>query len=100
MKPRISMITLGVSDLVAATRFYEVGLGLPRLPFEGDAVFFRLSGTWLGAGIRATSRTPMGTSGRSLGIRTSGWGRKTSSDEIRAAPQEQEKALAVRPHQA
>ena len=48
MKPRISMITLGVSDLVVATRFYEVGLGLPRLPFEGDAVFFRLSGTWLG----------------------------------------------------
>jgi catechol 2,3-dioxygenase-like lactoylglutathione lyase family enzyme len=43
MKPRISMITLGVSDLVAATRFYEVGLGLPRLPFEGDAVFLDVS---------------------------------------------------------
>jgi hypothetical protein len=52
MKPRTSVITLGLSDLVAAIRFHELGLGLPRLPFEGEY----------------------------------GWGRKTSSDEIRAAP--------------
>ncbi len=48
MKSRISMITLGVADLAASTRFYEEGLGLSRLPFDGDAVFFNLSGTWLG----------------------------------------------------
>ncbi len=53
MKPRISMVTLGVSDLVASTRFYEEGLSLPRLPFEGDAVFFNLAGTWLGLYPRA-----------------------------------------------
>jgi catechol 2,3-dioxygenase-like lactoylglutathione lyase family enzyme len=29
MKPRISMITLGVRDLAAAIDFYEKGLGFP-----------------------------------------------------------------------
>ncbi|MBW1852567.1 MAG: VOC family protein [Deltaproteobacteria bacterium] len=47
MKPRISIITLGVKDLEESTQFYEHGLGLPRMPFEGDAVFFELNGTWL-----------------------------------------------------
>ena len=31
MEPRISLITLGVSDLERATRFYEQCLCLPRL---------------------------------------------------------------------
>ena len=30
MKPRINMITLGVSDMEKAVQFYEKGLGLPR----------------------------------------------------------------------
>lgn len=47
MKPRISMITLGVRDMEQATRFYEQGLGLPRMPFEGGAAFFTLKGSWL-----------------------------------------------------
>lgn len=47
MQPRISMITLGVADLDRATRFYEEGLGLPRMPFEGQISFFSLQGTWL-----------------------------------------------------
>jgi catechol 2,3-dioxygenase-like lactoylglutathione lyase family enzyme len=48
MKPRISMITLGVTDLDRATRFYEQGLGLPRQPIEAEGVaFFALQGTWL-----------------------------------------------------
>ena len=29
MKPRISMITLGVRDLAASIQFYEKGLGIP-----------------------------------------------------------------------
>ena len=29
MKPRISMITLGVRDLAASVKFYEQGLGFP-----------------------------------------------------------------------
>lgn len=48
MQPRISMITLGVADLKRAIAFYEQGLGLPRMPFEGEGVaFFSLRGTWL-----------------------------------------------------
>jgi len=47
MKPRINMITLGVSDMERAVQFYEKGLGLPRMPFEGGAAFFMLNGSWL-----------------------------------------------------
>lgn len=47
MKPRINMITLGVKDMEKAIRFYENGLGLPRMPFEGGAAFFNLKGSWL-----------------------------------------------------
>ncbi|MBI3143901.1 MAG: VOC family protein [Pseudogulbenkiania sp.] len=48
MKPRISMITLGVADLPRAVQFYEQGLGLPRHPMEAaDVAFFPLDGTWL-----------------------------------------------------
>jgi len=48
MHPRISMITLGVSDLARSIAFYEEGLGLPRMDFDGDVAFFPLTGTWLG----------------------------------------------------
>lgn len=48
MKPKISIITLGVDDLKRATHFYEKGLGLPKLDFQGGNIsFFRLEGTWL-----------------------------------------------------
>jgi catechol 2,3-dioxygenase-like lactoylglutathione lyase family enzyme len=48
MKPRMSMITLGVDDLKRSIDFYKVGLGFPRQG-EGDEVaFFNLNGTWLG----------------------------------------------------
>jgi catechol 2,3-dioxygenase-like lactoylglutathione lyase family enzyme len=48
MKPRISMITLGVRDLAASVDFYENGLGLPRMDSPPDIAFFTLNGTWLG----------------------------------------------------
>ena len=48
MKPRISMITLGVRDLSAAVNFYEQGLGFPRLDSPPEVAFFSLNGTWLG----------------------------------------------------
>jgi len=48
MKPKISIVTLGVEDLERATRFYGEGLGLPRHDFGGDNIsFFCLEGTWL-----------------------------------------------------
>lgn len=48
MKPRISMITLGVRDLDMAVRFYEKGLGFPRMESPPEVAFFTLNGTWLG----------------------------------------------------
>ncbi len=48
IQPRISMITLGVSDLAASIRFYEEGLGFPRMESPPDVAFFTLNGTWLG----------------------------------------------------
>jgi catechol 2,3-dioxygenase-like lactoylglutathione lyase family enzyme len=48
MKPRISMITLGVRDLAAAVKFYERWLGFPRMESPPEVAFFTLHGTWLG----------------------------------------------------
>jgi len=48
MKPRISMITLGVSDLQRSVEFYETGLGFPRMDSPPEVAFFTLNGTWLG----------------------------------------------------
>lgn len=48
MQPRISMITLGVADLQRAVRFYEEGLGFPRMESPPTVAFFTLNGTWLG----------------------------------------------------
>lgn len=48
MKPRISMITLGVSDLPRSIGFYEQGLGLPRMESPPEVAFFTLNGSWLG----------------------------------------------------
>jgi catechol 2,3-dioxygenase-like lactoylglutathione lyase family enzyme len=48
VKPRISMITLGVRDLDAAVRFYETGLDFPRIESAPTVAFFSLNGSWLG----------------------------------------------------
>jgi catechol 2,3-dioxygenase-like lactoylglutathione lyase family enzyme len=48
MKPRISMITLGVRDLDRARRFYKEGLSLPEQDAgSADVAFFALNGAWL-----------------------------------------------------
>ena len=48
MKPRISMITLGVNDLEKSVKFYEEGLGFPRMESPPSVAFFTLNGSWLG----------------------------------------------------
>ncbi|SIS69978.1 hypothetical protein SAMN05421766_103466 [Zobellia uliginosa] len=48
MKPRISMISLGVKNLKASIRFYKEGMGLPLLESPPGVAFFDLKGTWLG----------------------------------------------------
>ncbi len=48
MNPRISMITLGVKDMARSVKFYEEGLGFPRMESEPEVAFFTLNGSWLG----------------------------------------------------
>ena len=48
MEPRISMITLGVADLDESIKFYETGLGLPKMGSPPGTAFFTLNGSWLG----------------------------------------------------
>jgi uncharacterized protein len=44
MEQRLSLITLGVSDLARARRFYEEGLGWTRNNAEDDIAFYQLNG--------------------------------------------------------
>lgn len=48
MKPRISMITLGVENLEKSVTFYHKGLGFPKIDSPPSVAFFNLNGTWLG----------------------------------------------------
>ena len=48
MDPRISMVTLGVSDMAAAVKFYEEGLGFPKMESPPTVAFFTPNGSWLG----------------------------------------------------
>ena len=48
MKPRISMITLGVKDIETSVKFYRDGLGFPQMDSPPEVAFFTLNGSWLG----------------------------------------------------
>jgi len=48
VKPRISMITLGVVDLETSIKFYQEGLGFPKMESPPGIAFFTLNGSWLG----------------------------------------------------
>lgn len=47
MEPRISFVTLGVSDLTRSIEFYEQVLGLVRRPTPPTVAFFEMGRTWL-----------------------------------------------------
>ncbi|QMU27417.1 VOC family protein [Adhaeribacter radiodurans] len=48
MEPRLTLITLGVSDLAASTHFYEQNFNWQRLPASNEGVvFFQLNGMQL-----------------------------------------------------
>lgn len=47
MEPRISFITLGVSDLARSTKFYVEVLKLVRLESPPSVSFFEMGKTWL-----------------------------------------------------
>jgi uncharacterized protein len=50
MKPKISLITLGVKDIDTALAFYRDGLGFQTYGYkEGDDhIMFKMEGSWLG----------------------------------------------------
>jgi uncharacterized protein len=45
--PRMTIITLGVTDLAKATRFYAIIFGIPPNKENEGISFFELSGAWL-----------------------------------------------------
>jgi len=47
MEPRLSLVTLGVSDLERAAHFYGTVLGLPRVSVSLEIVFYELGKVWL-----------------------------------------------------
>ena len=69
MEPRVSFITLGVADLGRATRFYEEGLGLPRLKTPPSVTFFELGKTWLALWSRESLAEDAGVSPQGSGFR-------------------------------
>ena len=68
MKPRISLITLGVHDLKRAIQFYRDGLGLPEYETDSDEVaFFKMEGAWLSLFPRASLAHDIGIADDSKG---------------------------------
>ncbi len=47
MEPKISIITLGVTDLKSSVKFYRDGLKFPEQMITEEIAFFRLKGCWL-----------------------------------------------------
>lgn len=47
MEPRLTIVTLGVSDLERSVRFYRDGLGLPLRKWPSKIAFFQTGSTWL-----------------------------------------------------
>ncbi|MBS1220303.1 MAG: glyoxalase/bleomycin resistance protein/dioxygenase, partial [Proteobacteria bacterium] len=68
MEPRISLITLGVSDLARATRFYEECLGLPRIKTPPSITFFELGRLWLALWPRESLAADAGVSAQGAGF--------------------------------
>lgn len=76
MEQRLSLVTLGVADLVRARRFYEKGLGWTALDGPESVVFFQLPGMMFAlwsrnelahdAGLADCHAAPAGFSGLAL----------------------------------
>lgn len=69
MEPRISLITLAVTDLERAAAFYQDGLGLPRLPTPPSVAFFELGKTWLALWSRESLAADAGVAPEGSGFR-------------------------------
>ncbi|MDH5609684.1 MAG: VOC family protein [Cyclobacteriaceae bacterium] len=67
MKPRISMVALGVNNLDESIKFYRDGLGLPMLDSPPGVAFFNLNGSWLGLSNRESLAKDAGISSQGNG---------------------------------
>ena len=70
MKPKISIVSLGVRDFERSLAFYRDGLGLPThnyKPGEG-IVFFEMEGTWLSLYPRDEAAKDAGVSAEGSGF--------------------------------
>ena len=69
MEPRLSLVTLGVSDLPRSRKFYAEGLGLPLRPQSTeDVAFFGLHGVWLALFSREALAADAGVSANGSGF--------------------------------
>jgi uncharacterized protein len=73
MEPRISFITLGVTDLERSTRFYAEGLRLPQLKSPPTVSFFQMGRTWLALYPRHLLALDAGVPGEGQASRASLW---------------------------
>ena len=81
MKPRISMIALGVNSLEKSIKFYRDGLGLPMLESPPGVAFFNLHGTWLGLSNRNSLARDAGVSAEGNGYKGFNLAHNVSTEE-------------------
>ena len=81
MQPRISMITLGVSDIQRSIKFYQEGLGFPKKESPPDVAFFALNGTWLGLYGREALAEDAGVSDKGSGFNNFALAHNVKSDK-------------------
>ena len=69
MEPRISIVTLGVTDLPSSVEFYRDGLGLPLFDENTESIaFFQNRGTWLALYPRASLAADAGVATEGSGF--------------------------------
>ncbi len=98
MEQRISLVTIGVADVVRARSFYVEGLGWQPVFEDDDVVFFQLNGILAGlfslenlASDSGYELAKLGTGGGALGYNT------RSREDVDRLLEQAEEAGAVRP---